>query len=227
MSKSPPSSSTSISSYQNQGDPPPSQKNPLVPGSQGGVNSNPPFVPRHPLQHSWTLWYFKNDRSRSWEENQKAVISVQTIEDFWAVINHIELASKLHSGCDYSLFKEGIKPMWEDDQNRRGGRWLINLDKKQRNMNLDNFWLEVMLCLIGEAFGDHGYLVNGAVVSVRNKGDKIGIWLGDASRGESVLEVGRMIKERLGIDPKVPLGFEAHQDTMKKAGSVAKNRYVV
>ena len=40
--------------------------------------------------------------------------------------------------------------MWEDDKNRRGGRWLINLDKKQRISCLDNFWLEVMLCLIGK-----------------------------------------------------------------------------
>ena len=34
-------------------------------------------------------------------------------------------------------------------------RWLINLDKKQRVGCLDNFWLEVMLCLIGETFDDH------------------------------------------------------------------------
>ena len=39
--------------------------------------------------------------------------------------------------------------MWEDQSNRKGGRWLINLDKKQRGSCLDNFWLEVMLCLIG------------------------------------------------------------------------------
>ncbi len=44
--------------------------------------------------------------------------------------------------------------MWEDDKNRRGGRWLINLDKRQRNSCLDNFWLEVMLCLIGEHEGE-------------------------------------------------------------------------
>ena len=46
-------------------------------------------------------------------------------------------------------FQEGIKPMWEDESNRRGGRWLINLDKKQRVACLDYFWLEIMLCLIG------------------------------------------------------------------------------
>ena len=34
--------------------------------------------------------------------------------------------------------------MWEDDRNKKGGRWLINLDKKQRGSCLDNFWLEVV-----------------------------------------------------------------------------------
>ena len=88
------------------------------------------------------------------------------MEDFWALYNHIELASRLAAGCDYSLFKEGIKPMWEDERltlmelelefennihdfrNKKGGRWLINLDKKQRASCLDNFWLEVVSILL-------------------------------------------------------------------------------
>ena len=50
--------------------------------------------------------------------------------------------------------------MWEDEKNKHGGRWLINLDKKQRMNSLDNFWLEVMLCLIGESFDDHSQYVS-------------------------------------------------------------------
>lgn len=188
---------------------------------------SPELLIKHPLQNSWTLWFFKNDRNRNWEDNQRPIITFNAVEDFWALYNHIELASKLNAGCDYSLFKEGIKPMWEDEQNRRGGRWLINLDKKQRQNCLDQFWLEVMLCLIGESFDDHSQYVNGAVVSVRPKGDKIGMWLGDSTASESITTVGRRVKERLGIDPQVTLGFEAHQDTMKKSGSTAKNRFVV
>lgn len=193
----------------------------------GDSIDSPELLIKHPLQNSWTLWFFKNDRNRCWEDNQRPIITFNTVEDFWALYNHIELASKLNAGCDYSLFKEGIKPMWEDDKNKRGGRWLINLDKKQRQNSLDNFWLEVMLCLIGESFDDHSQYVNGAVVSVRPKGDKIGMWLGDSTASESITTVGRRVKERLGIDPQVTLGFEAHQDTMKKSGSTAKNRFVV
>merc|ERR1712113_916608 len=127
----------------------------------------PELMIKHPLQNSWTLWFFKNDKTKQWEENQREIITFTTVEDFWALYNHIELASRLAAGCDYSLFKEGVKPMWEDDRNRRGGRWVINLNKSQRATSLDKIWLEVMLCLIGEAFDDHSKYVNGAVVSVR------------------------------------------------------------
>jgi translation initiation factor 4E len=199
----------------------------LIVANSDCENIPPELIIKHPLQNSWTLWFFKNDRTRSWEENQRPITTFNTVEDFWCLYNHIELSSRLASGCDYSLFKENIKPMWEDGQNRSGGRWLINLDKKQRISCLDNFWLEVMLCLIGETFDDSSKYVNGAVVSVRNKGDKIGMWLGDSTQGPAIITVGKKVKERLGIDEKTALGFEAHQDTMKKSGSTAKNRYVV
>jgi translation initiation factor 4E len=28
---------------------------------------------KHPLQNSWTLWYYRNDRTRTWEENLREV----------------------------------------------------------------------------------------------------------------------------------------------------------
>jgi len=180
---------------------------------------------KHPLQNTWTLWFYKNDKSQSWEANQKPVINFDTVEDFWSLYNHIEVASKLQIGSDYSLFKKGIKPMWEDPHNKDGGRWLISLDRNMRSLHLDNFWMEVLLLLIGEAFGEHhGQLVNGAVVNIRGKGDKIAIWMSSATHGEAILEVGRRIKSRLDIR-KVDIVFENHQDTQNKHGSRGKATY--
>lgn len=34
--------------------------------------------------------------------------------------------------------------MWEDDANKQGGRWLISLEKKQRNNELDIYWLDIV-----------------------------------------------------------------------------------
>jgi translation initiation factor 4E len=43
-----------------------------------------------------------------------------------------------------NIFQDGIQPMWEDTRNRKGGRWLINMDKRHRMRDLDNFWLETV-----------------------------------------------------------------------------------
>lgn len=87
--------------------------------------------------------------------------------------NHIQPASGLTWGSDYYLFKEGIKPMWEDSNNVNGGRWLVIVDKHKRNMKLDQYWLELMMAIIGEQFEEYGDHICGAVVNVRQKGDKV------------------------------------------------------
>jgi len=167
---------------------------------------------KHPLQNAWTLWFFKNDKSRTWEENQRPIITVTTVEDFWSLYNHIEVASKLPAGADYSIFKEGIFPDWEDPRNQDGGRWIISLDKKYKQELLDTYWLEIIFFLIGEHADQHAHQVNGAVVNVRMRTDKLAVWLADASHGESIMRIGRMLKERLGMDSTNTIGFSVHNE---------------
>ncbi|XP_040830367.1 eukaryotic translation initiation factor 4E type 1B [Ochotona curzoniae] len=181
----------------------------------------------HPLQNRWALWFFKNDRSRAWHDNLQLVTKVDTVEDFWAMYNHIQLASKLSSGCDYALFKDGIEPMWEDSRNKRGGRWLMSLAKQQRHSELDRLWLETLLCLIGESFEEHSREVCGAVLNIRTKGDKIAVWTREAENQAGVLHIGRVYKERLGLSAKTIIGYQAHADTATKSNSLAKNKFVV
>ena len=128
---------------------------------------DPEKVMKHPLQNAWTLWFFKNDKSRSWEENQRPIITVTTVEDFWSLYNHIEVASRLPPGSDYSLFKEGIFPDWEDKRNAPGGRWMINVDKRQRADCLDTYWLEILFFLIGEHADEHAHQVRDQRLATR------------------------------------------------------------
>uniref|UniRef100_A0A3P9I6G8 Eukaryotic translation initiation factor 4ea n=1 Tax=Oryzias latipes TaxID=8090 RepID=A0A3P9I6G8_ORYLA len=191
-----------------------------------GKMGNPEACIKHPLQNRWTLWFFKNDKSKTWQANLRLISTFDTVEDFWALYNHIQLSSNLMSGCDYSLFKDGIEPMWEDERNRRGGRWLITLSKQQRKMDLDRFWLETLLCLVGEAFDDHSDDVCGAVINIRAKGDKIAIWTTNCENKEAITQIGRVYKERLGVPPKVIIGYQSHADTATKSSSTTKNKFV-
>ncbi|XP_004632515.1 eukaryotic translation initiation factor 4E type 1B-like [Octodon degus] len=181
----------------------------------------------HVLQNRWSLWFFKNDHSRAWHDNLHLVTKFDTVEDFWAMYSHIKLASKLSPGCDYALFKDGIEPMWEDSRNKRGGRWLLSLAKQQHHSELDRLWLETLLCLIGESFEEHSKEVCGAVINIRTKRDKIAVWTREAEDQASVLHIGQIYKEYLGLSTKTVIGYQAHIDTATKSNSLAKNKFVV
>ena len=47
-----------------------------------------------------------------------------------------------------------------------------------------------LLCLIGEAFDEVSDDICGAVVNIRNKGDKLGLWTHDASRSDASKKIG-------------------------------------
>lgn len=51
----------------------------------------PELLYKHPLNNTWTLWYFENDKKRSWEENQREITSFETVEDFWRLVKWNEL----------------------------------------------------------------------------------------------------------------------------------------
>lgn len=52
----------------------------------------------------------------------------------------------------------------------------IKVDKQKRQNKLDSYWLEIMMAVIGEQFEELGEHICGAVVNVRQKGDKIALW---------------------------------------------------
>ncbi|RWS12756.1 translation initiation factor 4F: cap-binding subunit-like protein [Dinothrombium tinctorium] len=183
--------------------------------SKSSENKETETGEKHPLQNDWHLWYYKPDKNKQWHENQLSVTSFSTVEDFWALYNHIELASNLQVGSDYSVFKNGIQPMWEDPRNKKGGRWVFPLNKKNTSAkDLDEMWLEVLLCVIGEGFDDESDQVCGVVVNIRGKMDKIAVWTSDYKNAQAVLKIGRILKQRMGYTGTV--NYEAHEDTQSR-----------
>jgi len=178
--------------------------------SHGFLFDIPAFLarPRHHLKQAWTLWYYRNDRSLSWEENQQAVATVSTIEEFWQLYQLLQPASKLGLGCDYAMFRAGILPDWEDPANVAGGRWIV----RRKRVELDKTWLELLFYLIGEHAEAKAGEINGAVVNVRKKGDKVAVWLREARHVVAVVDVGRQVQSRLGLPPGTKMQFSVHRE---------------
>ncbi|GJN93464.1 hypothetical protein Rhopal_006521-T1 [Rhodotorula paludigena] len=114
------------------------------------------FSLKHPLYSPWTLWFdsaSKQDKAKSWEDQLAQVISFQSVEEFWGLYNNIVPPSTLGGGnSNYYLFRDGIKPAWEDDANAQGGKWSVQLPRGKYSDQIDRVWLYTMLAAIGETF---------------------------------------------------------------------------
>lgn len=157
--------------------------------------------------------------------------------------NNITKTSELALKSDYHLFKAGIRPEWEDLQNKHGGKWAYQF-KDKRNTLIDDLWLHVMLAAIGETLEKEGDSeVMGVVVNVRKAFFRIGLWtrtIGGqvraggnskprtAEEGKATLmEIGKRFKEALGLKAEELVEFSGHTESAHSGSSRAKAKFVV
>lgn len=61
--------------------------------------------------------------------------------------------------CNLHIFKHGIKPIWEDPQNKNGGKWTITFPTTgglARYELINESWMRCCLAVIGELLDDDG-----------------------------------------------------------------------
>lgn len=105
-----------------------------------------------PIQNSWTFWCYRSSATKSkvdYVEATKQIGTFSTVEGFWQVYDHIVRPNDFKQSADYHLFKEGVKPTWEDAQNKQGGKWMLRLKTKGLT---SRYWEELVLAIIGEQF---------------------------------------------------------------------------
>ncbi|GAA5975578.1 hypothetical protein JCM5350_002655 [Sporobolomyces pararoseus] len=183
------------------------------------------FNVKHPLYSPWTLWFdsaSKQDKAKSWEEALSKVISFQSVEEFWGLYNNIIAPSHLSPNSNYYLFKQGIKPAWEDEANEKGGKWSVQLPRGKYAGEIDTYWLYTMLAAIGETFETpysdpsasnstspaplpptFSNEITGVIVSARKAFFRINIWTRTSSPTdqERIENIGRHFKYGvLGFD---------------------------
>jgi translation initiation factor 4E len=127
------------------------------------------------LGKAFSFWFNINDRNvnSNYENALHKVATFNTVDKFWEVYSYIMKPDDLQHNVEYHLFADGIKPMWEDEPNKNGARWIFRIKKGSTNQ----FWEELVLAYIGGRFADADSWVNGIVVSTRRSEDILAIWL--------------------------------------------------
>ena len=154
--------------------------------TEEGSSTDPSADPsEHPLKSTWTLFYRPpTNKYSDYEKSTIKLASISTVESFWTIYSHLKRPSLLPSVSDYHIFKEGIRPVWEDEANKRGGKWIIRLKKGVA----DRYWEDLLLAIVGDQFMEAGEEVCGAVLSVRSGEDVLSVW--------TKIDGGRNIKIR-------------------------------
>jgi Eukaryotic initiation factor 4E len=185
----------------------------------------PPFV------HEWDFWHDRQDRpaapanitnavessGESYEARLRKLHAIADVREFWEVYNNFDL-SALRLRDSVHLFHRGVKPVWEDPRNARGGAWTFRVPMPLAK----TFWTELSLMAVGEklqeavesrriskcvcsieggtnvdwgaAFKDD---ICGISLSVRTSACLIMVWNRDAEHTEGIERILRAVMEGL------------------------------
>ncbi|KAH7049339.1 translation initiation factor eIF 4e-like domain-containing protein [Macrophomina phaseolina] len=169
-----------------------------------------------PLEHTWEFWHDRQGRENkpAWAQEEDATTNpdspadkvnesneyesrlvklhvIRDLRQFWETMNHFDL-STLRLRDSVHLFHLGVKPVWEDPRNLKGGAWTFRVPKEKAAQ----FWKEVALMAIGGELQSavdnsakrHTFIddICGISYSVRFNSHLISIWNRDAENQEGI-----------------------------------------
>lgn len=193
-------------------------------------------APEHPLQFAWTIYHDSKAKfpytpasavppsatgeqtpfsahppeSTDYEAGLTVIGEFDTVEEFCRYFNWLKPPSKLEKNSNYHLFKSGIKPMWEDEANANGGKWVLTM--KNNPQLLDRCWNWLAMALVGEEL-EEGDEICGAVVSLRTKVDRIQVWTRSKDEVEKLNSIGKKLVKLLDISEADSIGLEFQYNT--------------
>ena len=172
-----------------------------------------------PLRHAWVIHYRPpTSKNSDYEKSTRPLCRIDNAQAFWTVYSHLKRPSALPTVSDYHFFKEGIRPVWEDEENKRGGKWTMRLKKGVA----DRYWEELLLALIGDQFAEAAEEVCGAVVSVRSGEDVFSIWTkNDGGRNVKIRET---VKRVLNLPSDTQVQWRSHDESITQRNAVDQAR---
>lgn len=202
-------------------------------------NANSSAPKEHPIRSTWVVWYRPpTPKYSDYEKSTVALASISSVESFWAVYSHLKRPSLLPTVSDYHIFKKGIRPVWEDEANKKGGKWIIRLKKGVA----DRYWEDLLLSMIGDQFAEASDEVCGAVLSVRSGEDVLSVWTKiDGGRNIKIrwavygselvvcqlthsLGTRETLKRLLNFPPDTNIVWKSHDDSIAQRAAVDQAR---
>ena len=89
---------------------------------------------------------------------------------------------------------------------------MLTFSKKEIIGEIDARWLDLLVMLLGDHLPQSRGRVNGAEACVRKKGDRLEVWISDVKSMINIVEVGRLIKEKIAVGMCLNVKFSVHKE---------------
>jgi translation initiation factor 4E len=188
----------------------------MICNANGGT---PPPQFTKQLDSKWTFWFetkTRRDRNRNLSKTDylkdfKKSKTFDTIKSFWDCWKEVQKeCNPSASDCNYELFKHGIKPVWEDPKNIKGGRCVLSYPRTTQEETMRQ-WVSLMITLL---IGEFGPEINGVVLSTRTWGNTYSVWVRNSKDREAVDTAMRKLHEIFGANAQIK--FQRHQAAIRK-----------
>ncbi|KAF8468147.1 translation initiation factor eIF 4e-like domain-containing protein [Kalaharituber pfeilii] len=179
-------------------------------GASSSLVKKVPEPITHPLKYTWVVWYRSpGSKFQDYEKSTQKIASFSTIEEFWTIYTHLRRPSSLPHVSDYHFFKKGIRPVWEDQENKNGGKWIIRLKKGVST----RYWEDLLLAIVGDQFSEAGEDLCGAVLSIRSNEDVLSVWT--KVDGAPCLKIKQILFRKLGFPAETQALFKTHASSIE------------
>lgn len=130
----------------------------------------------HKLNSKWDVWYHSPENN-NWDlKSYQKVFSFDTIEHFWSFHNMID--NNIISNSMFFIMKENINPLWEDNNNIKGGCWSYKIIKKDSYET----WINLAVDLIRDDLSSYKSFINGISISPKKGFCILKIWNNDSKK---------------------------------------------
>merc|ERR1712113_763149 len=120
-----------------------------------------------PLRYKWCIWeqimQSSDGKNASYTDATHMVSSFSAVQEFWKLWNHMPQPSELleqkrmvreqpdglHVIDAIMLFRDNIRPEWEDKMNATGGHFQFQLKPNVGGGQVDEYWNNLVLGMIG------------------------------------------------------------------------------
>ncbi|XP_058129944.1 eukaryotic translation initiation factor 4E type 2 isoform X1 [Anopheles ziemanni] len=169
----------------------------------------------HKLQYTYCLWFGKKGSHRAavvheYVKSLHFVGRCASVEQWWSLYCHLVKPTVLKPFRRLHLFKSGIKPMWEDPANMRGGKWVIRLKKSK----IDRAWENVCMAMLGEQFLV-GTEICGVVLCTQVSEDVLSVWNRTATDTDNTIRIRETLRRVLNLPQTHPIEYKPHCDSLK------------